>query len=421
MNTRPVRHLNYLLLILILQFTASCSTNSHDRRGNQSPYSTSQLDTVLRYELTGSDCPFAEYAEYGIWIPGGEKPIRGIMVLQHGCTMEAFGITKPYDLQFRAFARKWNLAILETALHGNCQVWVDPASGSGNALLIILARAAADASRPEIAKAPWLMWGHSGGGCWTLAMIRDYPERIRAAVCYSAAFDPQWDYPPEAARIPVLLRHTGATDYPGCDSTAIHAFSKMRALDGLTSIVFNRGENHNYSSLRHMMIPFFEGALKNPRPRRTWLGDTLTFAVFPESRYKGDKAALCRFPDKSVAMAWSEYASTNDVADLTAPPSPRRVKVTEMGDSLRVSWMAESDPESGIRCFQVYLDGSLAARLPESGEYQSFNRNGDNTFPLNPPEMTVVIPRPDLKRYRICVESTNQAGLTSRSSILTVR
>ena len=400
-----MKHSNYLLLILIILLPASCSTS---RDGLQE-------DTVLRYELTGSDCPFAEYAEYGIWVPGGRRPIRGVMVLQHGCTMEQFGITKPYDLQLRAFARKWNLAILETALHGNCGVWVDPASGSGNALLDILARASADARRPEIAEAPWLMWGHSGGGCWTLAMIRDYPERIRAAVCYSAAFDPQWDYPREAARIPILLRHTGAADYPGCDSTAIHTFTKMRAMDGMTSIVFNRGENHNYSSLRHMMIPFFTGALKDPRPGRTWLGDTLTFAIFPESGYKGDKAALCRFPDKAVAEAWSEYAATNDVGDRTAPPAPRRVRVTGQGDSIRVSWIAESDPESGIRCFNVYLDGRVAARLPDSGEYQSFNRNGDNTFPVNPPETAVVIPRPKQKGFRIRVESTNQAGLTSKS------
>lgn len=384
---------------------ASCSTS----RGSLSE------GTVFRYELTGSDCPFAEFAEYGIWVPVGRKPIKGIMILQHGCTMERCGITKPYDLQYRAFAKKWNLAILETALHGNCRVWVDPASGSAKALLDILARTSADARRPEIATAPWLMWGHSGGGYWTLAMIRDYPERVRAAVCYSAAFDPQWDYPREAARIPILLRHTGAADYPGCDSTAIHTFSKMRALDGVTSIVFNRGENHNYSSLRHIMIPFFEGALKNPRPGRTWLGDTLTLAIFPEAGYKGDIAALCRFPDKTVAEAWREYATTNDVADQTPPPAPRRVKVTGQGDSLRVSWIAESDPESGIRCFQVYMDGKPVARLPESGEYQSFNRNGDNTFPVNPPEMAVVIPRPNQKRYRIRVECTNQAGLISFS------
>lgn len=190
----------------------------------------------------------------------------------------------------------------------------------------------------------------------------------------------------------------------------------MRAMDGMTSIVFNRGENHNYSSLRHMMIPFFEGALKNPRSKRTWLGDTHTFAVFPESRYKGDKTALCRFTDKAVAKAWSEYASTNDVSDRTAPPKPRLVIVAGIRDSLRVSWTAESDPESGIRCFQVYLDGKLAARLPESGEYQSFNRNGDNTSPLYPPEMSVVIPRPKHRRYRIHVESMNQAGLTRKSS-----
>ena len=148
MNNRPVKHGKYLLSILMILNLVSCSTRREGLQENPSPETAFQRDTVLRYELTGSDCPFAEYAEYGIWVPGGRQPIRGVMVLQHGCAMEHYGISKPYDLQFRAFAKKWNLGILETALHGNCRVCVDPASGSGNALLSILSRASADAHRP---------------------------------------------------------------------------------------------------------------------------------------------------------------------------------------------------------------------------------------------------------------------------------
>ncbi len=39
-------------------------------------------------------------------------------ILSLGYGMEQFGITRPYDLQYQALAKKWNLAILETALHG---------------------------------------------------------------------------------------------------------------------------------------------------------------------------------------------------------------------------------------------------------------------------------------------------------------
>lgn len=396
--------------------------------GCGSPRTESSQDRTLRYTLSGEACAFADSAEYGLWIPGGEKPLKGVIVLQHGCTMEQFGVTRPYDLQYQAFARKWNLAILETALHGDCRVWTYPESGSAEALMKALARAAGETERPELATVPWLIWGHSGGGHWALAMLREYPERILAAVCYSAAFDPQWDYSPASSAVPVLLRYADRNEYPDCKETAKRAFDKLRAMDAPVSIVENKGETHNYSRLRHMMLPFFESAIRERLPRdggrmretdpsRSWLGDTLTFEVFPEKGYRGDKSGLCRFPDESSARAWKEYATTNDVLDRTAPPSPYDIKTVMEGDSLVVSWRCEADPESGISCLNVYLDGSAVARVPGEGEYQSFNLNGDNTYPADPPGMRVTLPVPGKgRRARICVENVNQAGLSSKAS-----
>ncbi len=390
---------------------------------------TQPRDTVLRYTLRGNDCTFAEFAEYGLWIPGGKKPLRGVIVLQHGCTMEMYGITRPYDLQYQAFARKWNLAILETALYGDCGLWATPETGSAEALIKVLVKAGNDVGRKELASVPWLIWGHSGGGFWTLAMLRDYPERILAAVSYSAAWDPKWDYSPEAARVPLLLRHAGEGDFGAglCAETAYHTFAKLRAEDAPVSIVCNVGENHNYTKLRHMMLPFFESALRerlpvkegrlgDVDPSHTWLGDTLTFEVFPERGFSGVKTGFCRFPDEASARAWKEFATTNDVLDRTAPPQPRGIAARVEGDSLVVKWNAEADAESGISCFNVYIDGKAVARIPESGEYQSFHTNGDNTMPADPPRMEVRLPVPLGKKAHICVENVNQAGLTSRAN-----
>ena len=406
-----------LLLITLfpLCFLACCQTQS---RG----------DRILRYCLSGEDCAFVDSAEYGLWIPAGKKPLKGVLVLQHGCGMERYGITRPYDLQYQAFARKWNLAVLETALHGDCLVWTYPEKGSGDALMRVLVRAAGDAGRPELATAPWMLWGHSGGGHWVLAMLREYPERILAAVSYSAAFDPQWDYPYATSKIPVLLRYGDHNEFPGCRETARHAFDKLRDLDAPVSIVENKGETHNYTRLRHMMIPFFESALrerlpepegqmKDVDPSRTWLGDTLTFEVFPEKDFSGEKAGLCRFPDESSAKAWKEYVTTNDILDQTPPPAPSQIRAQAVADTLVVSWCCDADPESGISCFQVSLDGTAVSRIPADGEYQSFDLNGDNTSPVVPPEMTVRLPMPDRHRVRICVENVNQAGLSSKTVV----
>ena len=395
-------------------------------------------DSVFRLTLTGADCPFADFAEYGVWVPGGRKPLRGVLVLQHGCTMEQFGITKPYDLQYRAFARKWRLAILETALHGNCRIWGDPSSGSAAALMRVLAEVGTATDRPELSTVPWLLWGHSGGGYWTLAMLREYPERILAAVCYSAAWDPQWEYPAQTARIPVLLRHAGPKDAPfaRCLETALQAFGQLRALDAPASIVYNHGENHNLSHLREAMVPFFESAMRARLPRRpggpmrdvrpadTWLGDTSTLEIFPERRFAGDKAALCRFPDEAAARVWKEYAVTNEVADKTPPAAPHALEAVFRGDSLLVRWKAEADPESGIDHFNLYLGDAAPVRFPSEGPYQTYDRNGDNTRPPFPPAMEMCVPLPagaGGKRLRVGVETVNASGLVSARRGVVVR
>lgn len=383
---------------------------------------------VLRTRIdTESGCTFANAAEYGIYIPEGEDKLNAVLVLQHGCGMERFGITRPYDLQYRAFARKWRLAIVETALYGDCYVWKEPESGSAKALFDALSQAGSKTGHPELASAPLLLFGHSAGGYWTLGMLRDYPERILAAVCYSAAFDPQWDYRDETARIPVLLRHAGAEDAPTalCEQTAKNSFRKLRSMDAPASIAYNEGQNHNYSYMRYIAIPFYEAALKYRLPSdgekslgsidrsKAWLGNPDTFEIFPEAGYEGDKSGLCLFPDGKTAGDWQEYVKTGTLSDKTPPEAPYDIKVSSNGNSSTVTWKAEADIESGIGKFLVYVNGTLAGTVPEEGEYQSFDLNGDNTYPVEPVGMSLTIGRKLGRNDIVEVENVNRFGLVS--------
>ncbi len=68
----------------------------------------------------------------------------------------------------------------------------------------------------ELTPVPWLLWGHSGGGYWTLSMIQAYPERILAAFCYSPAWEiPNGKFPETVKDIPVFIRHAGSGEAPG--------------------------------------------------------------------------------------------------------------------------------------------------------------------------------------------------------------
>ena len=414
-----------LLLCCALAFGCSPAVSCSQRDGRDA---SGQAGEVIRIRLeSGSSCSFADSADYGVFIPGGDEPLNGVLVLQHGCGMERFGITRPYDLQYRAFAEKWGLAVVETALYGSCYVWRDPESGSAEALFNVLKEAGDSTGHPELASAPMLLFGHSAGGYWTLAMLRDYPSRILAAVCYSAAGDPQWDYPAEAAEVPVLLRHAGANDAPSvfCEQTARNGFRKLRSMDAPASIAYNEGQNHNYSYLRYMAIPFYEAAMRDRLPSKNggalrpvdrseaWLGEPDSFGIFPEKGYEGDKSGLCLVPEEPSARIWQAYVKTGLVTDKTPPEAPYDISVSRGESSTVISWKADADIESGIGCFKVYVNGGLAGTVPEQGEYQSFDLNGDNTWPVEPVGMSLTLDGALGKSDIVEVENINRFGLAS--------
>jgi len=386
-------------------------------------------DEVIRtITIPQGKCTFANYADYGIYLPPDWERLNGVFIMQHGCGMEILGITRNQDLQYQAFARKWGLMLVETALHGDCGVWHNPESGSAAAIISIIEQIADEEYHPELKIAPWIIFGHSSGGYWTLGMLRDYPERILAAVTYSAAWDPQWDYDDEVARIPLLLRHAGANDAPTClcEDTAKHTFAKTRGMDAPSSIAYNEGENHNYSHMRHMSIPFFEAALKQRLPKdgvhmgdidrsKSWLGDPDKKTIFAEAGYTGDKSGLCVLPDQYCAEKWQEYVTTNDVADVTPPSAPYDLAVERISDTqVKLTWKAIADVESGIDHFEVCLNGTKTARVPSDGSvYQKFDTNGDNASPVTPVAMEAILKVNLGTSATISVKNVNQAQLAS--------
>lgn len=351
--------------------------------------------------------------EYAIFIPDGIDYVQGVFVHQHGCTMEGHGVSSANDVQYQAFAKKWGLAIVGPDLYpkpgSSCRDWRDVVEdGSGPALFAALETVGKLSKHPELTKAPFLLWGHSGGGYWALSMLDKYPERIIAVVAYSPAFDPQFPYSEAATKVPLLIRHAGPKDFnnPGVDcwGTALHTFSKLRGMGGLVSLAYNAGQNHNFTYLRDMTIPFFESVLKQRLSTghsnvlkdmdlaNAWLCDTTTKCkpqIYKAALFPGNPQTRSWLPDSVCAAKFREYMSTGKVRDVTPPPSPKNVNPEKKGDTLSINWTAEADIESGIRCFNFYRNGKLVMRYPPFGEFQSFDTNGDDAVPVVPPPMSV--------------------------------
>ena len=63
----------------------------------------------------------------------------------------------------------------------DCQMWCDPRNGSDAAFQKCLVDLGAKCGHPELAKVPWALWGHSGGGHWAGGMVLLHPDRVAAA------------------------------------------------------------------------------------------------------------------------------------------------------------------------------------------------------------------------------------------------
>lgn len=365
---------------------------------------------IYSTEIKGDEGEKISTARYTLFIPKGLVRIKGVFIHQHGCTMEGTGAPVTTDLQYQAFAEKWGLALLGPDLtpHNNdCMEWSDPENGSDISLQEGLNDLAHQSGHQELAQAPWLLWGHSGGGNWVLSMISKHPERIIAAFCYSPAFNIQFNFPKLVDKIPIMIRHAGSGDYndPGieCWETALDIFSTIRSMNGLISVAYTSNQTHNFSYVRYMGIPFYESVLAQRLPldgseklrdmntAKSWLGDTssINTMVYKASTFQGDQLSKSWLPDSACAEKYKEYIMTGTVKDVTYPPPPSNVRINNTDDkTFEITWQAKADIESGIKCFLIYKNNKFMSRYPETSDFQKFDTNGDNPIPAIAPVMS---------------------------------
>jgi hypothetical protein len=347
---------------------------------------------------------------YTLWIPDGVKTIRGVIVHQHGAGMTAdeAGATAAYDLHWQALAKKWDCALLGPSYHvlndktdasaGASGLWFDARRGSNKAFLNALGEFAAKSGHAEIAKVPWCLWGHSGGGIWSDLMTTLYPERVVAAFRRSGAaasfrdhadFFPQPKIDSAVYGVPIMC-NAGVKEKPR-DAWAgpLALFEEYRVKGAPVSFAPDPRTDHETGDARYLAIPFFDACLAKRLPPKgskdqtlkavdmsgTWLAPLMGEQAVPAASYQGNPKEAVWLPNEGVAKAWMEYVRNGTTSDITPPPPPFNVRVTFTGDGgNEISWDAEVDFESGIGGFIVMLDARGVARLPVAPPPRVFGR-----------------------------------------------
>ncbi len=337
---------------------------------------------------------------YTLWIPDGVSRLRGIIVHQHGAgtTASIEGSTAAYDLHWQALATKWDCALLGPSYHvlnekidlspGGSELWFDPRHGSEKTFLKALDEFALKSGHPEIKTVPWALWGHSGGGIWANVMSMLYPGRViavwmrsgSAAMFRSKPEFPQPEVPAAVYGIPSIC-NSGVKEKPNNPWVGpLATFKEYRAKGAPIGFAPDPRTGHECGDSRYLAIPFFDAclAMRLPDPggpeqtlkpmdqSRAWFAPLLGDTAQPAADFKGNPAEAVWLPNEAVARAWMEYVKTGEVGDITPPPAPYDIKVASKGDGgTEISWSADADFESGIRCFIVRRDGQNLAQVSE--------------------------------------------------------
>lgn len=376
----------------------------------------------VRYEAGTRQGELVYPVNYTIWIPKGVASLRGVIVHQHGCGEGSCksGLTGAYDLHWQALAKKHDCALLSPSYEqpdkADCQMWCDPRNGSAAAFEKCLVDLGVKSGHPELAKVPWALWGHSGGGHWAGGIVMLKPERVAAAWLRSGV--PMLKASPErstikahtlpdaALKVPLMCNlgtKEGVTvkdsRFAGVWPANEAFFHAVRSRGGLIGVAIDPLTSHECGNQRYLAIPWLEACLSARLPKgsgttleamptdQAWLAVIPGTEAVAAAQFTGEAFKAGWLPSAAIARAWMQYVKDTAVTDDTPPPAPSNLRVK--GNEL--TWEAEADLQSGLAGFLIERDGQVLAKVPEQGKnpfgrplFQNLQYSDTPTQPLVP-------------------------------------
>jgi hypothetical protein len=180
----------------------------------------------------------------------------------------------------------------------------------------VLQRLSAESGHPELAAAPLVLWGHSGGGGAASLLSAIHPERVAAFIRYNSG--PVGGDLAIISKIPSLII-SGGQDATAPPSAAEGLWKRGRAVDAPWTFAVSAEAGHGgdlprsaklmtawtAAVVRHR-LPLAGATLREVTPSSGWLGDNRTGAIAPYTSFTGDKTTASWLPDEPTARAWRD-------------------------------------------------------------------------------------------------------------------
>jgi hypothetical protein len=297
-----------------------------------------------------------QHAEFSCWIPDATKPVKAVIIHQHGCTNASPDKHPPItgDCHWRALARKHDAALLVPMYQAEkCDEWNDPDSGSERALLSALADFAQRSGRAEMKDAPWVLWGHSGGSSWSAQMITRHPQRVLAG-SFRGGCHKQFGVPEfrakfiEAARELPLLFVWGKRESVPTSSHFVSwepmntMYRELREQGGKVCRVIDPRSEHGCDDSRLMSINFFDAVLSGQAT-----AEPSTDVSKPWQ------------PNDSFAALWQEFSEHGTLKPKSPPLHAPSLTAKRDAKGTHLEWRIVPNLDGSLRAIRLHRDGKL--------------------------------------------------------------
>lgn len=268
--------------------------------------------------------PNFDKANFRLWIPDGNTPLRGAVVLVPGSNGDGRG--QVTDSTWQAFATKHRFALVGCQFTDKpheqsfIEDYVNVSLGSGQALLDALSALGSESGHPELANAPLFLFGMSAGGQFNYEFATWKPDRVIAFVVNKGGIYYTALTPRATRAVPALL-FTGETDLASRTQTITGLFALNRRGGGLWALTQEPGVGHVVGRSKELAALFFEdvlalrvdaaqpGAMKPLAESSGWYGDVVEHTIRPVGESRPPAAPTAWLPTERTARAWLAVVS----------------------------------------------------------------------------------------------------------------
>ena len=263
-------------------------------------------------------------AYFRFWAPGGQSPIRGVLVLVPGSNGD--GRPMAQDTVWQRFASEQQLAIVACQFTDRpheqsfIEEYIAVSRGSGDALLTVIDRFAQRSGRAEMSRAPLVMWGMSAGGQFNYEFVAWKPDRVMAFVVNKGGIYYSALLPRAAREVPGML-FIGGKDLEFRNNTIRGLFAVNRRGGALWALGEEPGVAHVVGKSRDVSMVFFEDVLKlrsganapaKLDEKAGFLGDLSARTFAPQGDSRVPNYPTSWLPTERVARAWQAMVTPAD-------------------------------------------------------------------------------------------------------------